>query len=65
MTNSTDQNEETRAFLSFLLDHEDGCMKENCPVCQTAQSIYAMIRSRSLEPKWPFTYPWDKPTTIQ
>jgi hypothetical protein len=60
-----DPNEETRAYLSFLLDHEDGCMTENCPMCHMAQTIYDLVRSHSLTPKWPVMYPWDEPTTVQ
>lgn len=61
----SDRNQQTRAYLSFLLDHEDGCLAEDCPLCQMAQSIYDLVRSRSPKPQWPALYPWDEPTTIQ
>jgi len=62
---AADEYEQTRAYLSFLLDHEDGCTTVNCPLCQVAQSIYDLIRSQSPAPKWPAMYPWDEPTTVQ
>jgi len=60
-----DQNDETRAYLFFVLEHEENCLAENCPLCEVAQGIYDLIRSRSLTPKWPAMYPWDEPTTVQ
>ncbi len=62
---AADQYEQTRAYLTFLLDHEDECTKANCPLCRVAQSIYDLIRAQSPPPKWPAVYPWDEPTTIQ
>jgi hypothetical protein len=60
-----DQNEETRSYLSFLLDHEENCDKEHCRMCEVAQGIYDLIRSRSMAPQWPAMYPWDEPTRVQ
>ena len=57
-------NDETRAYLSFLLDHEDGCMADDCPICRTAHHIYDLIRAKSLGPKWPLMVPGSEPTTI-
>lgn len=51
---SLDRNQKTRAYLSFLLDHEDSCLNENCPLCQTAHSIYDLVRARSLARQAPF-----------
>lgn len=62
---SLDRNQKTRAYLAFLLDHEDGCLAEDCPLCQMAQSIYDLIRARSRAPKGPVLPLWDEPTTIQ
>jgi hypothetical protein len=60
-----DQNDETRAYLLFLLDHEEACLLESCPLCEIAHGVYDLIRSRSLAPKWPALYPWDEPRTVQ
>ena len=62
---SKDRNDETRAYVVFLLDHEEACLDDDCPLCQVAQSIYDQIRSRSVTPRWPALYPWDEPTTVQ
>jgi hypothetical protein len=39
-------NEEMRAFLSYLVRHQQECNIENCPDCQTAQNIYEFARNR-------------------
>ncbi len=61
----TAQNEQTRAFLFYLLEHEENCFEENCPMCQTARKIYALINSRSLGPGWPLICKWNEPVRIQ
>jgi len=38
-------NDEMRAYLSYLVGHQQDCTAENCPDCQTAQSVYEHIRS--------------------
>ena len=38
-------NEEMRAFLNYLLRHQQECTAENCPDCQTAQNVYEFTRN--------------------
>jgi hypothetical protein len=38
-------NEEIRGFLDYLVDHERGCTRENCPICQSAQNVYESVRN--------------------
>lgn len=39
-------NDEMRAFLSYLVQHQETCKVENCADCQTAQSIYEFVRNK-------------------
>ena len=39
-------NDEMRAYLSYLLRHQQECAAENCKTCQTAQSVYEFTRNR-------------------
>ena len=38
-------NDEMRAYLSYLVRHQQECTVENCADCQTAQNIYEFTRS--------------------
>ncbi|HLK47806.1 MAG TPA: hypothetical protein VKT49_06710 [Bryobacteraceae bacterium] len=38
-------NDEMRAYVNYLLRHQQECTLENCNVCQTAQSIYEFTRN--------------------
>ena len=38
-------NDEMRAFLSYLVRHQQDCTAENCTDCQTAQNVYAFTRN--------------------
>lgn len=38
-------NDEMRAYLSYLVRHQQECTAENCADCQTAQSIYEFTRN--------------------
>jgi hypothetical protein len=33
-------NDEMRRYLYYLLDHESDCVRENCPICESARNIY-------------------------
>lgn len=37
-------NDEMRAYLSYLVQHQQECTAESCPVCQTAQNVYEHVR---------------------
>lgn len=39
-------NDEMRAYLNYLLRHQQECTAENCSTCQSAQSVYEFTRSR-------------------
>jgi len=38
-------NEEMRAFLKYLLRHQQECTAENCADCQTADHVYEFTRT--------------------
>lgn len=38
-------NDEMRAYLSYLVRHQQECTVERCPDCQTAQNIYDFTRN--------------------
>ena len=38
-------NDEMRAYLSFLVRHQQECTVENCRDCQRAQSVYELARN--------------------
>ena len=59
-----DQNE-PRAYLSFLLEHEDGCATESCPFCMHVKQLYDLIRYRFLGGGGPHGFPPDLTTRIQ
>ena len=37
-------NDEMRAYLSYLVRHQQECTAENCADCQTAQNVYEFTR---------------------
>jgi len=51
-----DQDDQLRAYLVFLLDHEDTCVTENCPLCDHIQKLYDLVQSRFLGAIWPREY---------
>jgi ribosomal protein S27E len=38
-------NDEMRAYLNYLVRHQQECSLENCPECQMAQHIYDFTQS--------------------
>ena len=38
-------NDEMRAYLSYLVRHQQECTVEKCADCRTAQSIYDLTRN--------------------
>ena len=38
-------NDEMRAYLSYLVQHQQECTAEDCPECRTAQNVYEHIRN--------------------
>ena len=37
------KNEEIRAYLNYVMEHEGGCPRESCPTCQSARNIYQSV----------------------
>ncbi|GEM_PF-3380291 len=37
-------NDEMRAYLSYLVQHQQDCTVENCADCRTAQNVYEYIQ---------------------
>jgi hypothetical protein len=37
-------NDEMRAYLSYLVRHQQECTVENCRDCQTAQNVYEYVQ---------------------
>lgn len=37
-------NDEMRAYLNYLTEHQQDCTAENCPDCRTAQNVYEFLR---------------------
>lgn len=38
-------NDEMRAYLNYLVRHQQECTAENCPDCRTAENIYDFTRN--------------------
>ena len=38
-------NDEMSIYPEDLLEHERACEVENCPLCQSAQSVYRLVRN--------------------
>ena len=38
-------NDETRAYLYYLLDHQRGCESEDCLACSAARNILELTRN--------------------
>ena len=38
-------NDETRAYLYYLLDHQRGCELEDCLACRSARNILELTRN--------------------
>ena len=38
-------NDEMRAYLSYLVRHQQECTVENCADCQTARNVYDFTRN--------------------
>ncbi|MBZ5579343.1 MAG: hypothetical protein LAP40_22505 [Acidobacteriia bacterium] len=38
-------NDEMSIYLDDLLEHERACEVENCALCQSAQSVYRLVRN--------------------
>ena len=38
-------NDETRAYLYYLLDHQRGCESEDCLACRSARNILELTRN--------------------
>lgn len=42
-------SEEIRAYLDFLIQHEQTCQASDCRTCQVARDLYEAVQNRLFE----------------